>query len=83
MSQDDLEYYRRRASTERALAKASERANVSAIHEELAHQYEALVEHEELRPPFNSAAAGGGNGGPERRGLRIPGLFRSKRKLPE
>lgn len=45
----DLEYYRQRAITERALATASARANVAAIHEELARQYEALVEHEELR----------------------------------
>ena len=52
----DLEYYRHRAITERGLAKASERANVAAIHEELAHQYDALVEHEELRPPPNIVA---------------------------
>ena len=55
MSASDLEYYRRRAATERSLAQASERANVSAIHEELARQYEALVEHEELRLPLKSA----------------------------
>lgn len=53
MSPTDLEYYRHRASSERALAKASERSNVSAIHEELARQYEALLQHAELRPPTN------------------------------
>ena len=53
MSPTDLEYYRCRASTERALAKTSERAKVSAIHEELARQCEALLQHAELRPPSN------------------------------
>ena len=50
MYPSDLEYYRHRASTERALAKVAERANVSAIHDELARLYEALLEHIELRP---------------------------------
>ena len=56
MSPLDLEYYRRRAATERALAKEAERANVSAIHEELARQYEALVRYEELRSPLDEIA---------------------------
>lgn len=51
MSPVDLEYYRQRAVTERELARASERANVAEIHDELARQYQALVDHEELRPP--------------------------------
>ena len=55
MSQIDLEYYQRRVAAERALAMASERANVSAIHEELARQYEALLQHEELRLPLKEA----------------------------
>jgi len=50
MPAEDTEYYRYRAATERALAKASDRANVAAIHEELARQYEALVNRSELRP---------------------------------
>lgn len=50
MSPDDVAYYRRRASDERERAKEAGRAHVAAIHEELARQYEALVEHEELRP---------------------------------
>ena len=53
----DLEYYRDRARTERALAKAAERRDVADIHEELAKQYEALVRHPELlRPAFNWSA---------------------------
>jgi hypothetical protein len=55
MSSTDIEYYRQRARTERRLAAAAERANVAVIHEELARQYEALVEKEELRPRFRIA----------------------------
>ena len=54
MPKIDLEYYRPRVATERGLAKSSDRENVSAIHEELARQYEALMQHEELRLPLNS-----------------------------
>ena len=50
MPSHDLEYYRERAATERRLAAASENLDVAAIHEELATQYEALVEQGELRP---------------------------------
>ena len=50
MFESDLDYYRHRARQERHLAKQSDRANVAAIHEELARQYEALIEHAELRP---------------------------------
>ena len=50
MQSHDVEYYRARAATERALAQQSENADVAAIHEELAIQYEALVERAELRP---------------------------------
>lgn len=46
---DDSSYYRQRAVTERAMALASERQDVREIHEELARQYEALVDHSELR----------------------------------
>lgn len=49
MSSVDLDYYRRRAEAERALAKESGRTSVAAIHEELAQQYEALLQYEELR----------------------------------
>ena len=50
MSRDDVAYYRRRADEERQRAKEASRADVAAIHEELARQYEALVEHKGLRP---------------------------------
>ena len=56
MSQRDTEYYRQRAATEREHAKASERANVAAIHEELARQYEALVDHPRLRVRLRGAS---------------------------
>ena len=50
MSSNDTEYYRRRANDERRLALQSDRQNVAAIHEELARQYQALVDQAELRP---------------------------------
>jgi hypothetical protein len=50
MSSDHIEYYRRRAIIERELALKSERRNVAEIHEELARQYQALVDNAELRP---------------------------------
>lgn len=53
MSQDDVEYYRARAIEERALAQSSDRENVREIHEELARQYEALVERADLRPTLS------------------------------
>lgn len=46
----DVAYYRERAAAERRLAEASENADVAAIHEELAAQYEALVKKVTLRP---------------------------------
>lgn len=52
MSPDDASYYLRRARDERNRAKEAGRADVAAIHEELARQYEALVEHSGLRPTF-------------------------------
>jgi hypothetical protein len=50
MFASDLEYYRHRARQERELAKQADRADIAAIHEELAQQYDALIEHSELRP---------------------------------
>ncbi len=47
---DDTEYYRQRANAERALAQEAAKANVAAIHEELARMYDALVDHPELQP---------------------------------
>lgn len=50
MPQHDVAYYRERAKDERKLAAASENEDVAATHEELARQYEALVEQADLRP---------------------------------
>jgi hypothetical protein len=50
MSSEDLEYYRRRAKIERERARSSSRMDVAEIHEELARLYDALIEHEDLRP---------------------------------
>lgn len=50
MTETDAEYYRRRACEERDRAKQANLPGAAAIHEELARQYEALVDHPELRP---------------------------------
>jgi hypothetical protein len=47
---NDTEYYRRGAVDERAMALKSDRRDVAAIHEELARQYQALVDQAGLRP---------------------------------
>lgn len=54
MSSHDIEYYRQRALDERALALNSAHKEIAAIHEELARQYQALVDRAELRTPANS-----------------------------
>ena len=59
MYSNDLEYYRQRAIRERALAKEAERQDVAEIHEELARQYEALVEQDELRPTVRTIFGSG------------------------
>lgn len=53
MSQSDIEYYRQRAKSERERAKQSSRADIAEIHEELARLYEALIQHEQLRPQMH------------------------------
>jgi hypothetical protein len=58
MSANDTEYYRRRAAEERAMALKAEQYNVALIHEELARQYEALVNRAELRPTLHIAFEG-------------------------
>ncbi len=55
MSDNDTKYYRQRAIEERALALKSERRNVAEIHEELARQYQALVDQAELRSTLRIA----------------------------
>ena len=57
----DVAYYRERAATERRLAAASENEDVAAIHEELARQYEALVEQADLRPTLRIVVPGDGS----------------------
>ena len=59
MQPRDATYYRARAKAERRLAEASQNADVAAIHEELAIQYEALVERAELRPTLHIATSSG------------------------
>jgi hypothetical protein len=55
MSSYDTEYYRQRAEQERTMASRADRANVAAIHEELARQYQALVDRADLRPTLSVA----------------------------
>jgi hypothetical protein len=43
MSWNDTDYFRKRASVERALAAAASNPAAAAAHDELAHRYEALV----------------------------------------
>ena len=50
MSETDAEYYRQRAEAETRMAQEASRADVAAIHAELAKQYQALVDQVELRP---------------------------------
>lgn len=54
MSSKDLEYYRERARTERALADAAE-GRVAEIHIALAEQYEALIGKVEALSPCGRA----------------------------
>ncbi len=59
MSSNDVDYYRQRATAERRLALSSSQQNVAAIHEELARQYQALVDQAELRPKLRIRFEGG------------------------
>jgi hypothetical protein len=49
MSSIDVAYYRGRMEEERERAKAAADASIAEIHEELARQYEKLIEHLEGR----------------------------------
>ena len=53
---NDTDYYRRRAVDERAMALKAERQDVAAIHQELARQYQALVDQAALRPTLHASA---------------------------
>jgi hypothetical protein len=44
MQSEDAGYYRARSLAHRGLAKEAPRADVAAIHEQLAAEYEAMVE---------------------------------------
>ena len=54
MPSNDANYYRQRAIKEQEMALESDRKNVAAIHEELAKQYQALVDQAELRPKLEA-----------------------------
>ena len=56
MRNDDLAYYRQRSIAERVNAKNASRAEVAEIHEELARLYDAMVEHEALRPELQTVS---------------------------
>ena len=58
MSSNEVDYFRKRANDERRLALAASQQNVAAIHEELAKQYQALVDQAELRPKLRINFAG-------------------------
>jgi hypothetical protein len=53
MSFSDIEYYRQRANTERALAQSCRQSKVALVHEELARQYEELIERGALHMMFS------------------------------
>lgn len=44
MSQNDFEYFRERAISERKSARAAANREAAAIHEELAREYDALAD---------------------------------------
>ena len=54
MNPGDAEYYRDRASEERTKAKQATRADVAAIHEQLANEYEALASLGTFPPPLRT-----------------------------
>ena len=53
----DADYYRARAIEQRGRAEAADRADVAAIHRELAHQFEGLAEQcDDLAEQFDVLA---------------------------
>jgi hypothetical protein len=56
MSWNDTGYFRERAITERAMAKAASDGRVIAVHREMAERYEALVK-EGKRPTLHIVTA--------------------------
>lgn len=61
MSLDDIDYYRRRALEERAIAETSDSPEAAQVHLDLAKHYEALVEHADLLPPTRGATSDEGD----------------------
>lgn len=55
MASKDIEYFLERAITEREMANAATHPKAVAAHEELAQQYDALVQ-ERMRPTLHIAA---------------------------
>lgn len=56
MGPDHSDYYRARAIEERWQAQDAGQANIAAIHQELAVQYDALADQLELRPTLDLQA---------------------------
>jgi hypothetical protein len=57
MSLDDVEYYRLRARQERGLAEAATSPEAAKAHEELAKNYEALIERSDMLPRTRGVVA--------------------------
>ena len=55
MSNDSIPYFRERATAERALAINANRPDVAAIHDEMARQYQALVDNRVGKPALRIA----------------------------
>ena len=53
----DIEYYKVRAAAERAMAAATNRKNVAAVHEDLARLYQGLAEKAESGPTLRIVAS--------------------------
>ncbi len=51
---EDTEYYRERARIERIRVNEADRADVAAIHAELARMFEAMADQPDLRPGSHS-----------------------------
>jgi hypothetical protein len=58
MSLDNIDYYRRRAREERAIAEAAANREIAKVHLDLAKGYEALVAHANLLPPTRDSTSG-------------------------
>jgi hypothetical protein len=56
MSQENIEYYRRRAREEREIAAVSTSPEAAKAHAELATHYEALVKYADLLPQASGLA---------------------------